>query len=63
MSTKQQPNEFLDSSSGENLDGNDQRSAAVTSDIFIGEHAKFQRKNRERGRRVQRTVPRLLDEH
>jgi hypothetical protein len=28
MSTKQQPNEFLDSSSGENLDGNDQRSAA-----------------------------------
>jgi hypothetical protein len=36
---------------------------SVTSDIFIGEHAKFQRKNRERGRRVQRTVPRLLDEH
>jgi hypothetical protein len=33
---------------------------SVTSDIFIGEHAKFQRKNRERGRRGQRKVPRLL---
>jgi hypothetical protein len=33
---------------------------SVTSDIFIGEHAKFQRKNRERGRRVQTKVPRLL---
>jgi hypothetical protein len=33
---------------------------SLTSDIFIGEYAKFQRKNRERGRRVQRKVPRLL---
>jgi hypothetical protein len=26
---------------------------SLTSDIFIAEHAKFQRKNRERGRRVE----------